>query len=89
MREYPANKYTTEQREWCEMYERTTLFEPLMEDYDYGIESFYQAARKSVNWFEDWQNDAMLKISANIPGHMQDFEERINKKATQLSGNLD
>lgn len=55
--------YTADQRRWCENYEDRTGFEPLMEDFEAGDETFAQAAQKSVVWFEDWSSDALLFIS--------------------------
>lgn len=59
---------TKEQREWCKEYKRQTTFEPLMDDFLYGNESFVQGAKLSIRWFEDWSSDAFLNISRNIPG---------------------
>ena len=58
---------TKEQRAWCKEYEKYTTFEPLMDDFLAGNESFVTAARYSVRWFEDWSNDAYLSIP-DIPG---------------------
>jgi hypothetical protein len=58
------------QREWCERYERETTFEPLMCDYLAGNQSFVEAARFSLRWFEDWANDAFLRASEDIPGEL-------------------
>lgn len=64
----PKVRMTKEQRAWCKNYERETGFDPLMDDYLYGNESFVNAARFSVRWFEDWSNDAHLNIGRDIPG---------------------
>lgn len=67
MRKYPASKYDTHQRIWCREYERHTTFEPLMDDYDAGNESFVEAAKKSIQWFNDWALETARAIE-NIPG---------------------
>lgn len=61
-------RMTKEQREWCERYEKETTFEPLMDDFLAGNESFEKAAQDSIRWFEDWSSDAHLNISRDIPG---------------------
>lgn len=61
-------KMTREQKAWCKEYEAQTTFEPLMDDFLHGNETFVQAARKSNRWFDDWSSDAYLNISRNIPG---------------------
>lgn len=57
-----GKRRTKEQVEWCENYMRVTGFEPLMDDFKSGAETFEQAARKSVNWFESWANETMRNI---------------------------
>lgn len=61
-------RMTKEQRAWCKEYQRQTGFEPLMDDFLAGNESFLAGARTSVRWFEDWSSDAHLNIGRNIPG---------------------
>lgn len=61
-------RMTKEQRAWCKNYERETTFEPLMDDFLYGNESFVDAAKQSNSWFEQWASDAHLNITRNIPG---------------------
>lgn len=63
-----AKKFTRTQKKWCSLYEKETGFEPLMDDFIAGNESFVRAARKSARWFEDWSNDAILNITRHIPG---------------------
>lgn len=58
-----AKKLSPAQREWCKHYERETTFEPLMCDFKAGNESFEEAARKSLAWFESWASDAYLRAS--------------------------
>ena len=65
-----GKQYTAAQREWCQRYERETTFEPLMCDYEAGNVTFVQAARESVRWFEDWSNDAMLRLG-DVPGEQE------------------
>lgn len=64
-------RMTKEQREWCKEYEKQTTFEPLMDDFLYGNESFVHCAKNSVRWFEDWSSDAFLNISRHIPGEYE------------------
>lgn len=61
-------RMTKEQRAWCKEYELTTTFEVLMDDFHAGNETFVEAAKKSVNWFESWSSDAFLTVSTHIPG---------------------
>ena len=60
--------FTAEQLKWCDDYEAHTGFEPLMDEYLAGNESFVAAARRSIVWYEDHSSDALLKISNGIPG---------------------
>lgn len=60
-------RMTKEQREWCKEYQRWTDFEPLMDDFLAGNETFVQAAKKSTRWFEDWSSEAFLNVSRHIP----------------------
>lgn len=62
---------TKEQRAWCKEYELATTFEPLMDDFLAGNETFVQAAKKSNHWFESWSSDAYLSISRHIPGEYE------------------
>ena len=61
-------RMTAEQRAWCKLYEDETTFEPLMDDFLYGNESFFDAARNSARWFEDWASNSHLNITQKIPG---------------------
>lgn len=65
--EFDTKKYSAEQIAWCKEYEKETGFEPLMCDFEAGNETFYEAARKSVGWFEDWAIDALLRITRTAP----------------------
>ena len=60
-------RLSAKQRQWCKEYEYRTTFEPLMDDFLAGNESFYQAAKKSLNWFVNWSNEAFQGIP-DIPG---------------------
>lgn len=53
---------TPQQREWCKKYKEETTFDPLIDDFLAGEETFKEAAQKSVEWFEDWANDVTLAI---------------------------
>ena len=55
-------KLTKKQMRWCKEYEESTTFEPLMDDFLAGNETFKQAAKKSRDWFENWMNDAFRGI---------------------------
>ena len=61
-------RMNAKQRAWCKNYEKETTFEPLMDDFLYGNETFLHCARLSVRWFEDWSCDAHLNIGRDIPG---------------------
>lgn len=55
-------RMTKAQREWCKKYESQSGFEPLMDGFYEGEESFIDAARRSVDWFEDWSVETMRVI---------------------------
>lgn len=64
-----VSKYSAEQLSWCRMYEAETGWPALMHEYESGNETFYEAARKSIGWFESWASDALLRVTArSIPG---------------------
>lgn len=68
--------YNRRQQKWCEYYERTTGFEPLMCDYEAENESFVQAAEKSIQWYEDHTSDTYIAITRGwIPGSEYDTGE--------------
>ena len=72
-----VSKYSAEQLSWCRMYEAETGWSALMQDFESGNETFYEAARKSIGWFESWASDALLRVTArSIPGapQMEDLE---------------
>lgn len=54
---------TPEQRKWCKKYKSETTFEPLIDNFLEGHETFEEAARNSIKWFEDWSGDALLIVS--------------------------
>ena len=62
-----SKQMSKRRKAWCERYEQETGFEPLMDDFLYGDETFHQAVHKSVRWFEDWSSDAHLNIGRGIP----------------------
>jgi len=67
--EFDTTKYSAAQIAWCHKYYGETGFEPLMCDFEAGNETFYEAARKSVGWFEDWATEKLLRVTADaIPG---------------------
>lgn len=55
-------KFTKKQSEWCKFYQRQTSFEPLMDDYLAGNESFAQAAAGSIEWFSDYANETRRNL---------------------------
>lgn len=66
---YPLPKFTKAQQAWCVEYEQWTGFEPLTGDYEAGHETFVEAAKKSVVWYEGHTQDMHLRISSmKIPG---------------------
>ena len=60
------------QKKWCKEYEESTFFEPIMDDFRNGNETFLEAARRNIKWFEDWSCDALRAISHKIPGYDDD-----------------
>lgn len=78
---------TKEQRAWCKNYKQQTTFEPLMDDFYDGNETFVQAAHKSNNWFENWSSDAYLAVSYHIPGADEELSVAIdNRRAEYVEG---
>ena len=66
------SKYSAKQLRWCRMYEAETGWPALMQDFESGSETFYEAARKSIGWFESWASDTLLRVTArSIPGTPQ------------------
>ena len=66
------SKYSAKQLRWCRMYEAETGWPALMHEFEAGNETFYDAARKSIGWFESWASDALLRVtSRSIPGTPQ------------------
>lgn len=65
---FQKGRYTPEQQAWCVLYEGRTGFDPMMDNFEAGNETFYQAAQKSVRWFEDHAADALNAISREVPG---------------------
>lgn len=66
---WPADKFDEAQRAWCEHYERETDFEPQMDDYIAGNQTFVEAARAAVAWFELHTRDQFQRMSdPTIPG---------------------
>lgn len=58
-------KYTKKQIEWCDNYLDATTFDPLMDQFEAGEETFQQAAQRSVHWFEQWSQNALLNCDKN------------------------
>ena len=66
---WAAPKYDHKQRQWCIAYETETGFDPMMDDYEAGLQTFAEAAVASLRWYEDHTRDAHLRISSKtIPG---------------------
>jgi len=57
-------KRTPSQRraKWCSDYKKATSFEPLMDDFIAGNETFQQAAEASIEWFRDYFEESMRAI---------------------------
>src|SRR5262245_24949980 len=55
-----ASKYTSEQRAWCETYQRETGFAPMMDQFERGDQTFDEAAWRSIRWYEAHTSDAHL-----------------------------
>ena len=53
---------TPAQREWCKSYEEQTGFDALMDDFLDGKQTFEQAAKRSVQWFEDHSAEAIKDL---------------------------
>lgn len=62
-----CGKYNPEQKAWCKKYQKETGFEPLMDVFEAGNETFHHAAQKSIQWFECWSSETLLRISAGYP----------------------
>lgn len=74
---FPKGKYTKQQQAWCKNYEDRTGFDPMMDDFEAGNETFYEGAIKSVRWYEQHASDAYLSISSNVPDWETAFEASI------------
>lgn len=61
---YERKYFTTPQWQWCRDYLLETGFEPMMCDFVANTQSFAEAARLSIAWFESWSSDAYLRITA-------------------------
>lgn len=74
MARWPLTKYDQRQRKWCAHYESMTGFEPLMCDFEAGNQSFVEAAKLSVDWYESHTGDMFLAITRRpIPGSEYDM----------------
>jgi hypothetical protein len=69
MEGFDRSKYTPEQWEWCVKYENRTGFDPMMEDFEAGIKTFYEAAQHACAWYDDHTGDAHNAVTRNIPGN--------------------
>lgn len=67
---FPKAMYTNEQKAWCANYAERTRFDPMMDDYEAGNVTFYEAAMKAARWYEDHSSDPHQSISDNIPGSL-------------------
>jgi hypothetical protein len=73
-----AKRINGKQRAWLINYETMTTFEPIhQEEIDNGTMTFNEVAKKNIDWFESWMNDAFLAISRQVPR----TEEKEIKKA--------
>lgn len=69
---YPKKLYSEDQKNWCSRYEADTGFEPLMDEYEAGNESFVDGAKRSLGWFSDWAEETHRKLE-NVPGAEAQF----------------
>lgn len=60
-------RMTLSQRAWCMGYEKSTTFEPLMDDFLEGNETFEEAAKGSIEWFRDWANETARRMEDHLP----------------------
>jgi len=61
-RVYPRRFYTLEQRAWCIRYECQTFFEPVMDDYEAGNQTFEEAQAWNKQWLLDWAKEAVDRL---------------------------
>ena len=55
--------YSKAQKIWCKKYRAETGFDPLMDEYEAGGETFDDARKRSVAWFDDWSSDVLIRIT--------------------------
>jgi len=56
------------QREWFKAYERRTGFDALYQhEVESGKMSFSTAAKASLTWLEDWSNETIQHLEADLP----------------------
>ncbi|ODP34989.1 hypothetical protein A9762_11510 [Pandoraea sp. ISTKB] len=59
--------YTADQKRWCETYRHETGFTPMMDSFESGMETFHEAAIRSIRWYEAHSSDAHLRIQRALP----------------------
>ncbi|WMI99976.1 hypothetical protein RBU55_00030 [Pseudomonas chlororaphis subsp. aurantiaca] len=75
-----AKKISAEQGAWLKTYEDATGFEPLNQDeLDSGEMTFVEVARQNIRWFEQFANDALLRIG-NVPGQAEAMDAELDAK---------
>lgn len=60
-------RYTAEQRRWCETYRSETGFTPIMDSFENGRATFYEAAAIAIRWYEAHSSDVHLRIQRALP----------------------
>ena len=63
MRKYSKRLYTPEQRAWCEEYERETSFEPVMGDFEAGLQTFAEAKDWNLRWLVAWAKETAQRLT--------------------------
>lgn len=61
------SRYSAEQRTWCRKYRSETGFNPMMDAFECGDETFHEAATRSIRWYEAHSSDVHLRIQKALP----------------------
>ncbi|SEU40513.1 hypothetical protein SAMN03159335_06329 [Burkholderia cepacia] len=59
--------YTAEQLRWCETYRSETGFTPIMDSFECGKATFFEAAASAIRWYEAHASDVHLRIQRALP----------------------
>ncbi len=71
------DNYTAAQRKWCDTYRSLTGFDPIMDAFEAGEESFEDSAHWNIKWFQDHSTDALLAITGPALGAAIDEAEGV------------